>query len=407
VFKGELNSFTTNTISAINVDALIDNKLVVGNTENTSNKSIDNLINGMIESAEYITKEGAEIYKKKDKYKRYNHFNKELSSIPTQKKIDLVFEIEKRIKETDSRFSEIQVGYEENERIHEYQNTNGIKIKNKTNYYSIGLYIIVKTDKETKTHYETFIDNNFDKFNIEEFINHASREAIKKLNPTKLTSKKYNVVFAPEVTSTLLSFYVSQLSAEAILKNTSWFKDKINTQVANKKITIFETPLKKTIDFNNADDQGVATKNMNLIKKGVLLTYLHNLETARKFNVESNGHATLAGSKMNVGPHSALHLKPGRLSKEQLLIKADSGIYITELEGLHAGMNAQNGNFSLKCEGFVIENGKLTSPLDMMTINGNLFEIFKNIKAISEDIEYIKNDVKAPCLYLKKIAISF
>jgi len=407
VFEGKLNNYTTNTIDLITVDAIINNKLVMSTTENLSNKSIDKLIDDLIESSKYTNKKGAEIYKKKSKYKKFNYYNDNLSNYPIKDKINLIFEIEKKIKEYDKRFTKIQVGYDEKESIHEYQNTSGIKLKSKTNRYTVTVEIVIKDNKETKVHYELFIDNDFSKFNINEFVNEAGKHAINKLHAKQLKSKKYNVIFSPEVTSTLVEYYVSQLNAELILKNSSWFKDKLNTLVANPKVTIFESPLKKDADFINADDQGVPTRNMDLIKKGKLLTYLHNLETAKAFNVESNGHASLTGSKIAISSHSALHLKPGRLSKEDLLKKVKNGIYITELEGLHAGMNAQNGNFSLKCEGFILENGKLSSPLDMMTISDNLFEIFKRIKNISQNIEYIKSNIYAPCIYLNKVSISF
>lgn len=407
VFEGKLNNYTTNTINLITVDAIINNKLVMSTTENLSNKSIDKLIDDLIESSKYTNKKGAEIYKQKARYKKYNYHNELLSNYPIQDKINLIFEIENKVKNYDKRFTKIQVGYDEKESIHEYQNTNNIKIKNKSNRYTISLQIVIVDNKETKVHYEIFIDNDFSKFNINDFVNSACKHAINKLHARQLTSKKYNVIFSPEVTSTLVEYYISQLNAELILKNSSWFKDKLNTLVANPKVTIFESPLKKDADFINADDQGVPTRNMDLIKKGKLLTYLHNLETAKAFNVEPTGHASLTGSKMGIAAHSALYLKQGRLTEEELIKKVNNGIYIKELGGLHAGMNPQNGNFSLKTEGYVIKDGKLSTPLSMMTVNGNLFDIFKNVKAISKNVEYIKNGFISPCINVNKIAISF
>jgi len=407
VFHGELNNYSTNKTSSLNIDAVIKNKLAMINTEKISNKFIDEIISNLFESAKYTSKTDAFIYNKINKYKKYNHYNKELKNVPTEEKIRLVFEIEKRLKEKDNRIQDVQAGYEETERIHEYQNTYGIKIKEKTNQYSFGAFVIIKDNNETKSEFTSFIDNDFSKFNLDTFIEKAYSNAVKKLNPITLDSGKYNVIFSPEATAILLENYVSQLNAELILKNSSWFKDKVNTLVANKKVSILETPLKRDINFSNADDQGVPTVNRYLIKKGLLLTYLHNLETAKAFNVEPTGHASLTGSKIGISAHAALHLKPGRLSKDELITKVNNGIYIKDLSGIHAGMNAQNGDFSLKTEGFLIENGKLTKPIDMMTVSGNLFEIFKSIKNISENIEYIQNGFYSPCIYLNKIAISF
>ncbi len=407
VFKGELNNYTTHTTSLITVDAIIDGKLVMSTTENLSNESIDKLIEDLIETSKYTHKKGALIYKKKSKYEQYEHFNNKLGTYPIKKKIDTIFEIEKRLKKADKRFTEIQVGYDEKEVSHEYQNTSGIKTTNKYNYYVFSAEIVIKENDETKVHNEMFINNDFAKFNIDEFVKEATKHALKKLHPVQLKSKKYNVIFAPEVTAELLSSYVSQLNAELVLKNSSWFKNKLNKNVASPLVTIFESPLKHTIDFVNSDDQGVPTQNIDLIKNGKLKTYLHNLETAKAFKVQSNGHASLTGSKIGIGAHAALFLKPGKLRRRDFFNKIKNGIYINHLEGLHAGMNAQNGNFSLKCEGMILENGKITKPLDMMTISDNLFNIFKNVKDISKNVEYIKSDVFAPCIYLNNVSISF
>ena len=405
VFRNELSSYTTSTSTIINVDAVIDRKLVMVTTENTSNNNIDNIVNQLFESAKYTNKAEGEIYKEKAKYRHYKYFNKELENVAQQKKIDYLFEIEKKLKGMDKRIEEVEVGYEESYTNTLYQSTSNIRLKTKKNEYTFSASVVINDNGNKKTEFLVFSDNDFNKFNIDNFVKELYEKAMKKLNAIDIETKKYKAIFDPEVVDTLIDYYIAQLSAESVLKNSSWFKDKLNTQVANKRVTILETPLKRDADFRGFDVQGVPCQNRSLIKKGVLLTYLHNLETARKFNVAPTGNAAISGSKIGIkaGP---VHLKPGRLTKEELIAKVGNGVYITSLEGLHAGMNTQSGDFSLKAEGFVIKDGKLDRFINMMTVNSNLFEIFNNIKAISENIEYIKTNVFAPCIYLDNIAIA-
>lgn len=405
VFRHELSNYSASTSTIINVDAVIDHKLAMVTTENTSNNNIDNLVNQLFEAAKYTTKAEGEIYKEKNKYRHYNHFNKELINVPHQKKIDYLFVIEEKLKALDKRIEEVEVGYEETFAQSLFQNTAGVRLKNKRNSYSFFASIVINDNNEKKTEFLVFTDNDFTKFNVDNFVKELYEKAIKKLNPVNIETKKYKAVFDPEVVDTLLDFYIGQLSAEAVLKNSSWFKDKLNTQVANKRVTILETPLKRNHDFIGADVQGVPCQNKALIKKGMLLTYLHNLETARKFNVNPTGNAAIVASKIGIRP-GPIHLKPGRLTKEELIAKVGNGVYITSLEGLHAGMNAQSGDFSLKAEGFVIKDGKLDHFINMMTVASNLFEIFNNVKAISQNIEYIKHGVFAPCIYIDNISVS-
>lgn len=406
VFHGEISNFKTNTLGKLNVDAIIDHKLVMANSEDLSNHGIDELIDSLILTAPYVDKQDGEIFKGASKYKKFNNFNKELPNISIDIKKQLILNIEKKIKEYDSRFTEVQVGYEELCDYAEYQNTYGVKLKNKSNSYSISAYVVAKENNQTTDYFLTYINNIFNEFNIDKFVEEVSTHTLRKLQPTTLTNGKYNVILDPEVTTILLDCYISQLSAELVLKNSTWFNNKINTLVASPRVTIFESPLKRDMNFEGADAQCVPTINQTLIKKGVLLTYLHNLETARKFKVEPTGHAVCEGTKIGIKPHESLYLKPGRLTKDELIKKANNGIYITSLEGLHAGMNAQSGNFSLKAEGFIIKDGHLDKPVEMITVTSNLFEIFQQIKGISKNIEYIKKGLFAPCIYLKKISIS-
>ena len=221
--------------------------------------------------------------------------------------------IEEKLKALDKRIEEVEVGYEENFNQGLFQNTAGIRLKHKRNSYSFLASVVINDNGEKRTEFLVFTDNDFAKFNVDNFVKELYEKLIKKLNPVNIETKKYKAVFDPEVVDTLLDFYISQLSAEAILKNSSWFKDKINTQVANKRVTILETPLKRNQDFIGADAQGVPCQNRALIKKGVLLTYLHNLETARKFNVAPTGHASLNGSKITIaaGPTWSRSLRSG------------------------------------------------------------------------------------------------
>ena len=406
VFKGEVSNYNCHSLDTSTISAIINNKLIVSNTENLSSKTVDSFIDDMIENANYLNKESGEIYAGHDKYKKFNFYNKDLKNINPQRKIDLVLEMERKLKAYDSRISDVEAAYSETEIIHQYQNSNNIKLKRKFNNYSFGLYGIIKDNDEIKTHYFIFEDKDLDKFNVDKLVKEVGDNLVKKLHPAKIESGKYNVVFSPEVTATLLEYYIAQLNAEKVLKGVSWFKDKLNTQVASKKVTVLETPLKRDARFRAFDAQGVPTSNRILIKQGQLLTYLHNLETARKMKVTPTGHAVLSGAKIDIKAHDALYLKPGRLTQDEIFMKTGNGIYITELEGLHAGMNPQSGDFSLKSEGFIIKNGKLDKAVDMITVNSNLFDIFNSIKQISQNIEYIHNGIFSPCIQVDNIAIA-
>jgi hypothetical protein len=73
------------------------------------------------------------------------------------------------------------------------------------------------------------------------------------------------------------------------------------------------------------------------------------------------------------------------MSEEELLAKAENGVYITSLGGLHAGANAISGDFSLQSSGFKIEDGKKTDYIKSFTVAGNFYELLKNVVALADN----------------------
>ena len=74
--------------------------------------------------------------------------------------------------------------------------------------------------------------------------------------------------------------------------------------------------------------------------------------------------------------------------EDELIAKAENGIYITAVKGLHAGADATTGDFSIESEGFLIEGGKKTTYVRSFTIAGNFFELLKNIDSLSDTVEW-------------------
>ena len=81
------------------------------------------------------------------------------------------------------------------------------------------------------------------------------------------------------------------------------------------------------------------------------------------------------------------------------------GVYITDVSGLHAGLNPQSGNFSLQSTGFLIKDGKKDRPLDIITVSGNLMKLFMNIKTLGNDSKSFLSAVNCPSVIVKKLAI--
>ena len=210
----------------------------------------------------------------------------------------------------------------------------------------------------------------------------------------------------PECVATLLGFLINSLDAEEVQKHTSLLEGKLNQEVLSKKLTVIENPLEKNIFFRYFDDEGVATKKKFLIKKGVVSTYLYTLQTAAKDGVQPTGNGYGSGTKAKADVGYVL-VKGGKKSEEEMMANVKEGVYITELQGLHSGLNPHSGNFSLQCSGFMIRNGKKAEPLALITVADNLLNVFKNIKCVANNNKLvIFNQTSCPSILFGKMSIS-
>ena len=84
----------------------------------------------------------------------------------------------------------------------------------------------------------------------------------------------------------------------------------------------------------------------------------------------------------------------------------EDGIYLTEVGGLHAGLNPISGDFNVQGTGFVIKNGKIDRPITLFVVSGNFYEMMNNVELIGNDIEKRFVGVACPTLKIKSLAIS-
>lgn len=405
-FRGELESYSTSKLSSLSARGTINGKVGYVNSEKIDKTTPDFVISKIIENAKVNnSNDETIIFKGSEHYTRKKVYNPKLEKICIEEKISLLKEIETKVKNADSHITDCEIAYSEAVEEYTLLNSYGLNLKTKTNYFVIYIQVIATgEDGATKTGGKVHIGSDLDELNVEELCNEAVDDTISQLNGAPCISKKYKAILNSETTAALMGFFLSNAIAEEVQKNTSLFKGKLNQQVASKKITIEERPLDKNPFFRYFDDEGVATYNKKIIDKGVLSTFLYNLATAKKDGVESTGNGYRGGGKVGTSMANIV-LKPGKKSEEELFREVNEGIYITSVEGLHAGMNAQSGNFSLQAKGFLIENGKKGKPVCLITVAGNLFDVFKNIKEVASNSNRHGKTI-ASSVYLKSIAVS-
>ncbi|MDX9789812.1 MAG: metallopeptidase TldD-related protein, partial [Candidatus Kapabacteria bacterium] len=93
----------------------------------------------------------------------------------------------------------------------------------------------------------------------------------------------------------------------------------------------------------------------------------------------------------------------GQSSPEEIIASVKNGLYLTNTIG--QGTVPTTGDISKGASGIWIENGKLTYPVDEITISGNLANILNDIEMLGNDLEFSRSRV-APTIKVKEMSIS-
>lgn len=235
-------------------------------------------------------------------------------------------------------------------------------------------------------------------------VDKAVKGALGKLGAESVDSGKYNVIMDSNTVRNLLSTYADVFSARSAYMKTTLLAGKEGQTVASPLVTLVDDPFHPE-KFGHCpfDGEGVAVYTKNIIEKGELKTLLYNRMYAKLLGKQTTGNASDA---KHIEP-KGMYIAPGGYTSDALLEKLSDGIYITDLNGLHAGANVQSGDFSLQAEGFFVENGKKTRPVKNFTIADNFFNILKKVDAISDTVEFgTASDFGAPEILFTDISVS-
>jgi len=204
---------------------------------------------------------------------------------------------------------------------------------------------------------------------------YAARRTLARLGARKLSTRKVPVLLEAPLAAGLVASFVHAASGGSLYRKASFLVDSLGRRIFPKGFRISERPhLPRGLGSSPFDDDGVATRDREVVADGVLQGYFLSTYSARKLGMETTGNAG--------GSHNLL-VEPGPLDLDGLLREMGSGLLVTELLG--HGVNYVNGDYSRGAAGFWVEGGKIAYPVHEITIAGNLKDMFRGIVAVGCD----------------------
>ena len=266
-------------------------------------------------------------------------------------------------------------------------NSKGLDLYYRNSYSGVVTAAVVSDGKEMSDDYQIKM-GQLSRIDKDEMVEKAVEEAKRKLGGDVPPTAVCPVVFAPGAIASLLGVFSSVFSSEAAQKGLSKLAGKEGEAIASSLVTLVDDPFHcENPEPINFDAEGCPAHKKNVIENGKLVTLLYNLKTAAVAGKKTTGNASKAGYDASVGIRPfTMYLAAGDCTEDALLAKAEGGVYISNLGGLHAGANPISGDFSLQSSGFLIRGGKKTDFVKSFTVAGNFYELLQNITALSDKV---------------------
>lgn len=279
----------------------------------------------------------------------------------------------KKIKQSDGGSYDSHFG------IRVYGNSHGLLASYASSRHSISCSVIGEgRNGEMERDYSYTVARHRDDLWTPESVGlQAAENTVSRLDPQKLKTGQFPVMFAADVATGLIGHLVMAISGGNLYRKSSFLLDHLGKTILPTWFNISERPhVMRGLASSPFDSEGVRTQALEIITDGVLATYLLTSYAARKMNMTPTGHAG--------GIHN-WYVKSTGQNYQQMLKELGTGLLVTEVMG--QGVNVVTGDYSRGAAGFWVENGEIKYPVSEITIAGNLKQMLQQIVAVGSDIE--------------------
>jgi PmbA protein len=238
----------------------------------------------------------------------------------------------------------------------------------------------------------------------------GAERATAMIGARKPQSRSCPVVLDPTVAASFIGLIGSGLGAGAVQRGRSPFADRLGAEIAGEALILHDDGLDPDGSASSPfDGEGVPCRRTALIEGGTLHTYLFDTYTARRGGASSTGNAGRGGYRSQPSVSTSnLVVAAGTLGFDELLGEAGEGVFVTDVAGLHSGVNPVSGDFSVGASGRAIRGGELAEPLREFTVAGDLVSMLIAVRAAGRTPRWVPfgGSVSTPPLLIEAITVA-
>lgn len=407
--KGEVEGLTSAESRGVGVRVIAGGRLGFAYAADPSDDEIVATVERARENATLGTEDENNVLADASEYEPIEGlFFDEQAAMPADDKVSLALQVERVAVSSDPNVGKVeQCGFGDAIGRVAIASTTGVSAEfRRTGCWCVAV-TLAERDGDTQTGFSFQVAHRAADLDPDAVAREAAERAARMLGAVKPQTQRVPVLLDPFAASSFLGVLAGALSAESVQKGRSLFADLIGERVGADVFTLVDDG--RLLEGPAAapfDDEGVPAGRTDLIGAGVLNGFLHNTYTARRGSTTSTGNASRAGYRSTPGVGATnFYVQPGSMSFESLLAKADGGVLIQDVSGVHSGANPISGEFSVGATGLRIAGGALGEPVREMTIASTLPDMLKSVAAVGSDLRFFSS-VGTPSILIGEMTLA-
>jgi len=407
VRKGSIEKLIESVSSAIDIELSIDRRKALVSSSDLSEDSVSALIAAGVELARIMDRD--EYFSLPDTGELgaaegdLELYDPEARTMPTERKIALALELERRALSLDRRIIPDGSSFSNSAKTLSFANSLGFCDAYRRTSHTLAVSCAVEDrpangenigKRQSSYWYSTAIRAR-DLEHAEAIASKAVSRTIGKIGARKPKTCEIPVVFDPQTTCDFLGSIASALGGGNIYRKSSFLVDRVGARIGSPLVTIVDDALMPgKLGSRPFDFEGVRSRRNVPIDGGILKSYLLSSYQGRKLGCKTTG---------NAGGISNLHLAPGSSTPREILSSVSQGLFLTALSG--PGANWMTGDFSQGAQGFWIEDGEPSYPVDEFTIASSFPAMLSGIVMVGNDMDW-RSPIAAPTIKIERMTLS-
>ncbi|MDR1369946.1 MAG: TldD/PmbA family protein [Dysgonamonadaceae bacterium] len=395
----QLEKLEQSSENGMSIQLYVDGRYGSYSTNRLDKAELERFISNGIEATRFLAKDEFRQLPQPERYykgdgKGLDIYDNNYNQVSVDDKMAIIKANAAEVYGKDERLISVSASYSDGISSSYAITSNGFEGESDTTYFSVSADTSMKGSNDTRPSSYWYDSAIFwDKLEKSGIGKTAYERTVRKLGQEKIESGVFPMIVDNTQITRLLSPVISAINGNSIQQKNSFLIDKLDQQIISDKFTLIDDPhVPGARGSRWFDGEGIATKKRTVIENGVLKMYYVDTYSGLKLEMEPT-----------VQSPSLLTCVHGNKNFDQILATMEKGIWVTGFNG--GNSNSTTGDFSFGIEGFLIENGKATKPLNEMNITGNLLELWKNVVEIGNDPK-LNSSWRIPAILFDKVNFS-